>query len=79
MSLVASGATTLATASGNQVYGQTATSGANMLIYPWAVADTSATGNGMRLRHLRRHQRRTALNFTTDGVTNALTTTTTCS
>ena len=74
VSLVASGGTTLGTANGNQVYGQTATSGANMLIYPWAVADTLAAGNGSGFATYGGTNGVRPINFATDGVPNALTT-----
>ena len=73
VSLVASGALTFAT-TGNQTAGQLATSGFNMLIYPWAVADTSPTGNGIGFATYGGTNGVRPLNFATDGVTGALTT-----
>ena len=73
VSLIGSGTSLGASTNGNQVYGQTATSGPNMLVWPWAVADTSATGNGTALATYGSNGLR-PLNFATDGVINALTT-----
>ena len=65
------------TANTGQVVGQTGASGANMLVYPWAVADTSVTGNGIGFATYGTNGVR-PLNFSTtggsDGVVNALTT-----
>jgi autotransporter-associated beta strand protein len=47
VTITTGGTVTSGTAASNGIVGQTATSGVNMLIYPYALADTSATGNGI--------------------------------
>ena len=71
---MASGATTSGGTAGNgQVVGQTGIGGVNMLIYPWAVADTSVSGNGIGFATYGTNGIR-PLNFSTDGIVNALNT-----